>query len=314
MSKIILITGGSGFIGSNLSRKLLRDKSNFVICLDNLYSSSIDNILELKNNQNFLFINKDVTDKSILSLPFSQIDEIYHLACPASPPLYQKDPIFTLDTNYLGTKNVLEVARKYNSKILLASTSEIYGDPMVDEQHENYWGNVNSYGPRSCYDEGKRVAETLFREYRMKYNLETRIVRIFNTYGPFMNKNDGRVVSNFINQALEGKMITIYGNGKQTRSLCYIDDLLEGITMLMKSDISEPTNIGNPNEMTINELACKIIELTSSKSSVIFMKLPEDDPQKRKPVIKKAIEKLNWYPKVSLEDGLIKTINYYKSV
>ena len=314
MSKIILITGGSGFIGSNLSRKLLRDKSNFVVCLDNLYSSSIDNILELKNNQNFLFINKDVTDKSILSLPFSQIDEIYHLACPASPPLYQKDPIFTLDTNYLGTKNVLEVARKYNSKILLASTSEIYGDPMVDEQHENYWGNVNSYGPRSCYDEGKRVAETLFREYRMKYNLETRIVRIFNTYGPFMNKNDGRVVSNFINQALEGKMITIYGNGKQTRSLCYIDDLLEGITMLMKSDISEPTNIGNPNEMTINELACKIIELTSSKSSVIFMKLPEDDPQKRKPVIKKAIEKLNWYPKVSLEDGLIKTINYYKSV
>jgi len=275
MSKIILITGGSGFIGSNLSRKLLRDKSNFVVCLDNLYSSSIDNILELKNNQNFLFINKDVTDKSILSLPFSQIDEIYHLACPASPPLYQKDPIFTLDTNYLGTKNVLEVARKYNSKILLASTSEIYGDPMVDEQHENYWGNVNSYGPRSCYDEGKRVAETLFREYRMKYNLETRIVRIFNTYGPFMNKNDGRVVSNFINQALEGKMITIYGNGKQTRSLCYIDDLLEGITMLMKSDISEPTNIGNPNEMTINELACKIIELTSSKSSVIFMKLPE---------------------------------------
>tara|TARA_B100000963_G_scaffold243793_1_gene213470 strand:- start:1696 stop:2640 length:945 start_codon:yes stop_codon:yes gene_type:complete len=314
MSKIILITGGSGFIGSNLSRKLLGDKSNFVVCLDNLYSSSIDNILELKNNQNFLFINKDVTDKSILSLPFSQIDEIYHLACPASPPLYQKDPIFTLDTNYLGTKNVLEVARKYNSKILLASTSEIYGDPMVDEQHENYWGNVNSYGPRSCYDEGKRVAETLFREYRMKYNLETRIVRIFNTYGPFMNKNDGRVVSNFINQALEGKMITIYGNGKQTRSLCYIDDLLEGITMLMKSDISEPTNIGNPNEMTINELACKIIELTSSKSSVIFMKLPEDDPQKRKPVIKKAIEKLNWYPKVSLEDGLIKTINYYKSV
>ena len=227
----------------------------------------------------------------------------------ASPPIYQKDPIFTLNTNYIGTRNLLELAVKYNSKILLSSTSEIYGDPSIDEQHEEYWGNVNSYGPRSCYDEGKRIAETLFREYKMKFNLDAKVVRIFNTYGPHMNKDDGRVVSNFINQALEGKMITIYGDGKQTRSLCYIDDLIEGLLLMMNSKLYKPTNLGNPNEMTINELALEIIELTKSKSKIIYLDLPKDDPKKRKPVIKRAKENLNWNPKVSLKDGLIKTIN-----
>ena len=197
---------------------------------------------------------------------------------------------------------------------MLSSTSEIYGDPSIDEQHEEYWGNVNSYGPRSCYDEGKRIAETLFREYKMKFNLDAKVVRIFNTYGPYMNKDDGRVVSNFINQALEGKMITIYGDGKQTRSLCYIDDLIEGLIRMMNSKLYKPTNLGNSNEMTINELALDIIELTKSKSKIIYLDLPKDDPKKRKPVITRAKENLNWNPKVSLKEGLIKTIKYYKSV
>ena len=313
MSKTIVITGGCGFIGANLCRRLLKD-GHFIVCIDNLYCSSLDNILELRDNKNFIFLEMDITKKDILDISLPGIDEIYHLACPASPPIYQKDPIFTLNTNYIGTRNLLELAVKYNSKILLSSTSEIYGDPSIDEQHEEYWGNVNSYGPRSCYDEGKRIAETLFREYKMKFNLDAKVVRIFNTYGPYMNKDDGRVVSNFINQALEGKMITIYGDGKQTRSLCYIDDLIEGLIRMMNSKLYKPTNLGNSNEMTINELALDIIELTKSKSKIIYLDLPKDDPKKRKPVIKRAKENLNWNPKVSLKEGLIKTIKYYKSV
>ena len=313
MSKTIVITGGCGFIGANLCRRLLND-GHLIVCIDNLYCSSLDNIRELRDNRNFIFLEMDVTKKDILDISLPGIDEIYHLACPASPPIYQKDPIFTLNTNYIGTRNLLELAVKYNSKILLSSTSEIYGDPSIDEQHEEYWGNVNSYGPRSCYDEGKRIAETLFREYKMKFNLDAKVVRIFNTYGPYMNKDDGRVVSNFINQALESKMITIYGDGKQTRSLCYIDDLIEGLTLMMNSKLYKPINLGNPNEMTINELALEIIELTKSKSKIIYLDLPKDDPKKRKPVIKRAKENLNWNPKVSLKDGLIKTIKYYKSV
>lgn len=313
MSKTIVITGGCGFIGANLCRRLLKN-GHFIVCIDNLYCSSLDNISELRDNKNFIFLEMDITKKDILDISLPGIDEIYHLACPASPPIYQKDPIFTLNTNYIGTRNLLELAVKYNSKILLSSTSEIYGDPSIDEQHEEYWGNVNSYGPRSCYDEGKRIAETLFREYKMKFNLDAKVVRIFNTYGPYMNKDDGRVVSNFINQALEGKMITIYGDGKQTRSLCYIDDLMEGLIRMMNSQQYKPINLGNPNEMTINELALEIIELTTSKSKIIYLDLPKDDPKKRKPVIKRAKENLNWNPKVSLKDGLIKTIKYYKSV
>jgi len=312
MYNTILITGGSGFIGSNLCRKLLENGDNRIICIDNFYSSSIDNILDLLPNSNFTFIEKDINDKSILDISINNIDEIYHLACPASPKLYQKEPIYTLDTNYIGTKNILELARIHNSKILLASTSEIYGDPLVDEQCEEYWGNVNSYGPRSCYDEGKRIAETLFREYHMKYNLRTRIVRIFNTYGPHMNKNDGRVVSNFINQALENKFITLYGDGLQTRSFCYITDLLSGIILLMASDINEPVNIGNPNEMTMIDLAEQIIELTNSHSKIIYLHLPKDDPKKRKPSIIKAQDNLNWKPNINIRTGLINTINYYR--
>ena len=314
MNKTIVITGGAGFIGSNLCREFLRDDNNKIICIDNFYSSSIDNIVELLSNSNFTFIEKDINDKSILDIFIKNIDEIYHLACPASPKLYQQEPIFTLDTNYIGTKNVLELALKYNAKILLASTSEIYGDPLIDEQSEDYWGNVNSYGPRSCYDEGKRIAETLFREYHMKYNLRTRIVRIFNTYGPHMNKNDGRVVSNFINQALDGRFITLYGSGVQTRSFCYISDLLTGIILLMDSNINEPVNIGNPNEMSMLQLAEHIIELTNTHSKIIYLHLPTDDPKKRKPCINKAKTSLNWEPLVNINSGLIKTINYYKSL
>ena len=280
MSKKIVITGGSGFIGSNLCRKLLQEQ-HVVVCIDNLYCSSINNISELMSHKNFSFIELDVNERELLDIPFTKIDEIYHLACPASPPIYQKDPIFTLNTNYIGTRNVLELAVKYKSKLVMASTSEIYGDPSIDEQHEGYWGNVNSYGPRSCYDEGKRISETLCREYKMKFNIDAKIVRIFNTYGPYMNKKDGRVVSNFINQALEGRDITIYGDGSQTRSLCYVDDLLDGLVHMMGSDLYKPTNLGNPNEMTIHSLALKIIELTNSKSKIIHLDLPQDDPKKK---------------------------------
>ena len=314
--KYIIVTGGAGFIGTNLCVNLLSKGKN-VICVDNFYCCPMNEMIrELSNKyQNFTIINKSVTNLCVNDIGENiQIEEIYHLACPASPPIYQKDPIFTLDTNYLGTRNLLEIARTFRSKILLGSTSEIYGDPSNDLQKEEYWGNVNPIGERSCYDEGKRISETLFYEYRKKYQLDAKIVRIFNTYGPYMNKNDGRVVSNFINQAIRGEDITIYGNGSQTRSFCYISDLISGITAFMNSPELGPINIGNPDEITVLELAKIIIKNTESLSKIVFCELPPDDPKKRKPCIKKAKKLLKWIPIVPLEVGIQSTINYYLSL
>ena len=325
MKKYILVTGGTGFIGSNLCSTLIKSNENIsenniknvVICVDNLYCSSVDTpvMKELIKNENFYFMEKSVIsiNKSDLE-QFPRIDEIYHLACPASPPIYQKDPIFTLDTNYMGTKNMLEIAKYFNSKILLASTSEIYGDPNNNLQKESYWGNVNTIGPRACYDEGKRISETLFIEYQRMYNIDIKIVRIFNTYGPYMNKDDGRVVSNFINQAIRNENITIYGDGSQTRSFCYVSDLIDGLLLFMNSAEHGPINLGNPNEKTVSYLANLIIELTNSNSKIEFYTLPPDDPKKRRPCIEKAKNILNWTPKISLEQGLKETISYYTNL
>ena len=306
--KTILVTGGAGFIGSNLCRFLLDKKYN-VICLDNLYTGSKENIKELLSNDKFKFVFQDVTS----SFDY-YVDEIYNLACPASPVHYQKDPIYTMNTNIIGAINVLELAYKYNAKVLQASTSEIYGDPLIHPQREDYWGNVNPIGIRSCYDEGKRCAEALFFDYERFKNSRIKVIRIFNTYGPMMNKEDGRVVSNFILQAIKNEDITIYGDGYQTRSFCYIDDLILGITkmMAMPDSFIGPVNLGNPNEITVLELAEKIISLSKSKSKIIFKKLPQDDPKRRKPDISLAKEKLYWEPKILLEDGIIKTINFFK--
>jgi len=308
----ILVTGGAGFIGSNLCRKLL-ELGNTVYCLDNLSSGSCENIKDLNSNVNFMFYQHDIEDKFVFNW---EIDQIYHLACPASPPFYQKNPIKTLDTNYLGTKNVLELARIKGSRVLLTSTSEVYGDPNISPQHEEYWGNVNPIGIRSCYDEGKRIAETLMIEYERKYETEIRIARIFNTYGPYMDKNDGRVVSNFINQMLEDDNITVYGNGTQTRSFNYIDDTIEGLVLLMNTeDFRGPVNIGNDNEITINELLDVIQSLLpETESDIIFKILPGDDPKQRRPDLKLAKDKLNWSPKTLLRDGLFKTIQYFVSI
>ena len=308
----ILVTGGAGFIGSNLCRKLL-ELGNTVYCLDNLSSGSCENIKDLNSNVNFMFYQHDIEDKFVFNW---EIDQIYHLACPASPPFYQKNPIKTLDTNYLGTKNVLELARIKGSRVLLTSTSEVYGDPNISPQHEEYWGNVNPIGIRSCYDEGKRIAETLMIEYERKYETEIRIARIFNTYGPYMDKNDGRVVSNFINQMLEDDNITVYGNGTQTRSFNYIDDTIEGLVLLMNTeDFRGPVNIGNDNEITINELLDVIQSLLpETESDIIFKTLPGDDPKQRRPDLKLAKDKLNWSPKTLLSDGLFKTIQYFVSI
>tara|TARA_Y100000385_G_scaffold291840_1_gene373011 strand:- start:2674 stop:3603 length:930 start_codon:yes stop_codon:yes gene_type:complete len=306
--KTILIAGGCGFIGSNLCIRLLND-NNKVICVDNLYSSKIENIKTCMDNENFTFINHNIIEPLHID---NGIDEIYHLACPASPPMYQKDPIYTLKTNFVGTMNLLELARIKSSKILLASTSEIYGEPQVSPQPETYRGNVNTIGIRSCYDEGKRIAETLFMDYHNQYNVQTRIVRIFNTYGPNMDKDDGRVVTNFINQILNNKAITLYGDGSQTRSFQYIDDLLDGITKLMDSEYIYPINIGNPNEITIKQLASILIELTLSDMKFIYKPLPLDDPTNRNPDIKLAKKILNWEPHVKLRTGLTKTIQYLK--
>ena len=279
---------------------------------------SRDNIVELQDNPRFQCITMDVNDCTIEQLrdtcAIQHIDEIYHLACPASPPIYQKDPIFTINTNFIGTRNVLELAREYNASVLLASTSEVYGDPSVPEQEETYWGYVNSHGPRSCYDEGKRIAETLFLEYKNTFNVDTRIVRIFNTYGPYMNKDDGRVVSNLINQALKDKPITLYGDGTQTRSFCYVSDLVRGLMKLMASGYNAPVNLGNPNEMTIRELSQLIIRLTESSSPIEYYDLPQDDPKRRKPVITRARNVLGWAPAVSIEEGLSHTIQYYSGL
>jgi len=307
--KKILITGGSGFIGSHLCERLLNE-GNEIICMDNFFTGSKQNIVHLLDNPYFELIRHDVT------APFSaEVDEIYNLACPASPVHYQFDAIQTVKTSVMGAINVLGLAKRLKAKVLQASTSEVYGDPQIHPQKEEYWGNVNPIGIRSCYDEGKRCAETLFMDYHRMNDVKIKIVRIFNTYGPRMHPNDGRVVSNFIIQALQNENITVYGNGNQTRSFQFVDDLIEGLTRFMNTDdsITGPVNIGNPEEYSIIELAEKIIQLTNSKSKIIFHPLPQDDPMQRCPNISLAKRALNWEPKVHLEEGLLKTIKYFKS-
>ena len=306
--KRILVSGGAGFIGSHLCTRLIND-GHEVICLDNFFTGSKDNIAHLMNNHHFEIVRHDVT------YPYSaEVDEIYNLACPASPIHYQHDPIQTAKTSVMGAINMLGLAMRLDAKILQASTSEVYGDPIVHPQPESYWGNVNPVGYRSCYDEGKRCAETLFMDYHRQNDVRIKIIRIFNTYGPRMNSNDGRVVSNFIVQALKGEDITIYGNGTQTRSFQYVDDLIEAMIRMMATgdDFIGPVNTGNPGEFTMLELAKKVIELTNSKSKIVYCPLPGDDPKQRKPDIALANERLNWEPKIRLEEGLMKTIMYFK--
>ena len=306
--KKILVTGGAGFIGSHLCKKLTL-QGNHVLCVDNYFTGSYKNIRELFDYKNFEVIRQDVCFPL-----YVEVDEIYNLACPASPVHYQHDPIQTMKTSILGAYNMLGLAKRTGAKILQASTSEIYGDPEVHPQIESYWGNVNPIGPRSCYDEGKRAAETLFMDYHKIHGVKTKIVRIFNTYGPNMSKDDGRVVSNFINQALNNEDITIYGDGSQTRSFQYIDDLIDGLMKMMASSdsITGPINIGNPNEFTMLELAVKVIELTESKSKIVFLPLPQDDPKQRQPNISLARNELLWKPTIQLERGLMETISYFK--
>jgi UDP-glucuronate decarboxylase len=310
--KKILVTGGAGFIGSNLCEYLLQ-QGHQVTCMDNFYSSSKRNLEDLLINPHFKLIEHNIIQPLLLDETY---DEIYHLACPASPKQYQKDPIYTLDTNYLGTKNILEFALPNKTKVLLTSTSEVYGDPLVHPQVETYWGNVNPNGIRSCYDEGKRIAETLMMDYHRKYNLPIKIARIFNTYGPKMVKDDGRVVSNFINQAINNLPITIYGDGTQTRSFCYVDDMVLGLVSLMESNqsITSPINIGNPNELSILDIALLIVKLTDSDSKLDFKPLPSDDPKLRQPDITKAVEQLYWRPNIKLQIGILKTIEYFRGV
>lgn len=307
MNKRILITGGAGFIGAYLCEELLK-KGNEIICLDNFYTGRKQNIIHLLDNPYFEILRHDITFPLYI-----EVDEIYNLACPASPIYYQKYPVQTLKTSVLGAINLLGLAKRLKIKILQASTSEIYGNPEIHPQIESYWGNVNPLGLRACYDEGKRCAETLFMDYYREWNLDIRIVRIFNTYGPRMQINDGRVISNFIVQALQNKNITIYGKGLQTRSFCYINDLIQGIIKTADSnDISAfPVNLGNPEEYTILELANIIIGLVNSKSKIIYKPLPIDDPERRKPDISLAKKKLNWQPKTKIKDGLIQTIQYF---
>ena len=305
----ILVTGGARFLGSHLCEKLV-DEKNDVICVDNLFTGSKANIKHLFSNPFFEFIRHDVTHPL-----YVEVDQIYNLACPASPPHYQYNPIKTAKTNVYGAINMLGLAKRVNAKILQASTSEVYGDPEVHPQPESYRGCVNTIGIRSCYDEGKRMAETLFFDYHRQHNVDIKVIRIFNTYGPRMNPNDGRVVSNFIVQALRNVDITIYGDGNQTRSFCYVDDLIDGMYKMMNCDnFTGPVNIGNPGEFTMLELAQKIIELTDSHSKLVFMPLPSDDPTQRKPVIDLAKEKLDWQPSIVLEEGLKRTISYFKSI
>ena len=307
MQNRILVTGGSGFIGSHLCEFLLK-KNNEVICLDNNFTGSKDNIKHLLENKNFEFIRHDVVDPIKL-----EIDQIYNLACPASPIHYQYNPVKTIKTSVFGTLNMLGLAKRVKARFLQASTSEVYGDPKEHPQKESYFGNVNPIGPRSCYDEGKRVAESLCFSYKIQNNVDAKIVRIFNTYGTRMALNDGRVVSNFIIQALQNKPITIYGEGAQTRSFCYVSDLIEGLYKMMERDnFSGPVNLGNPNESTILELANLIIKLTNSNSEIIFKELPENDPLVRKPDISLAKKELDWEPEVNIVDGLNKTIYYFK--
>ncbi len=309
MKNRILVTGGAGFIGSHLCHKLLNE-GNEIVCVDNFFTGSKDNIKNLLNNPYFEFIRHDICFPL-----YVEVDEIYNLACPASPIHYQFDPVQTTKVNVLGSINMLGLAKRLKIKILQASTSEIYGNPLEHPQTEDYWGNVNTIGPRACYDEGKRCAETLFFDYHRQHKLDIKVVRIFNTYGPRMHPNDGRVVSNFIVQALNGQDITVYGDGSQTRSFCYVDDLVEGIFRMMNANngFTGPVNLGNPVEFTVLELAKLIIELTDSRSKIIFKDLPQDDPEKRKPDISLAKDKLDWQPSIELEEGLLRTIHYFKS-
>ena len=309
--KTILITGGAGFLGSHLCTSLVND--NKIICVDNFFTGSKKNIKHLLDNPNFKFINHDIIEPLIIEDEI--IDQVYNLACPASPVAYQFNAIRTIKANVIGTTNMLGLAKKHNARILQASTSEVYGDPLEHPQKETYRGNVNTIGIRACYDEGKRCAETLMFDYYRQNKVDIRVVRIFNTYGPRMAKDDGRVVSNFITQALNGTDLTVYGDGKQTRSFCYVSDLIEGmIKMMNQEDFSGPVNLGNPKEFTMLELAEKIIKLSDSKSKLVFKTLPEDDPLQRKPDITLAKEKLDWEPKVQLEDGIKKTIEYFISI
>jgi len=308
--KRILVTGGAGFLGSHLCKRLL-DEKHEVIAVDNLHTGSLHNIESLSESKKFEFIEHDIT------YPLNiKVDQIYNLACPASPLHYQTDPVKTIKTNVHGVINMLELAKNIDAKILQSSTSEVYGDPLVHPQIEEYWGNVNPIGLRSCYDEGKRCAETLFFDYHRQYNIRIKVARIFNTFGPNMAINDGRVASNFIIQALDNNPLTIYGKGEQTRSFCYVDDLIEGLISLMNSNDSftGPVNIGNPNEIQIKTLAEKIIKMTISTSKIEYRKLPQDDPVKRKPDISLATEVLGWSPKISLDEGLRNTISYFEKV
>lgn len=309
MSKKILVTGGAGFLGSHLCERLVNE-GNDVLCVDNFYTGQKKNVEHLLGKSNFELMRHDVTFPL-----YVEVNEIYNLACPASPMHYQFDPVQTTKTSVHGAINMLGLAKRVKAKILQASTSEVYGDPEVHPQTEDYWGKVNPIGIRSCYDEGKRCAETLFFDYHRQHNLEIKVVRIFNTYGPRMHPNDGRVVSNFIVQALKGEDITIYGDGSQTRSFCFVDDLIEALIKMMSSnkDFAGPVNIGNPIEFTIIELAELVLKLTKSESKTIFKDLPKDDPRQRRPNIELAKNILKWEPSVQLEKGLTKTINYFKS-
>jgi UDP-glucuronate decarboxylase len=307
MNQRILITGGAGFIGSHLCERLLHD-GNQIICLDNLHTGRKKNISHLMNHENFEFIRHDIVDPIKL-----EVDQIYNMACPASPVHYQSNAIKTIKTNVMGMMNMLGLAKRVNARILQASTSEVYGNPLEHPQKESYWGNVNTIGIRSCYDEGKRVAETLCFDYHRNHGVQIRVIRIFNTYGPRMLANDGRVVSNFIVQALQGNDITIYGDGSQTRSFCYVDDLVNGIiSMMNKENFIGPVNLGNDGEFTVKELAEKVIELTGAKSKIIFKDLPQDDPFRRRPDLTLAKKELNFSHTVNLESGLIKAIDYFK--
>ena len=306
----ILVTGGLGFIGSHLCKALL-DRGHYVICVDNFYTGEKNNVTDLLENKRFEIIRHDITFPLYL-----EIDQIYNLACPASPNHYQHDPVQTTKTNVHGAINILGLAKRVSARVFQASTSEIYGDPVQHPQRESYWGNVNPIGPRSCYDEGKRCAETLFFDYHRQHNIEIKVGRIFNTYGPNMRPDDGRVISNFIVQALRNEDITIYGEGKQTRSFCYIDDLIDALVKFMNTDkeITGPFNLGNPVEYSIIEIANLILKMTNSKSKLSFEKLPEDDPQKRRPNINLARKHLLWEPRIKLEDGLKSTIKYFKRI
>jgi len=308
--KKILVTGGAGFLGANLCKKLVQ-QGHDVLCVDNFFTGSKENIAELIGQKYFDLMRHDVTFPL-----YVEIDEIYNLACPASPVHYQYDPVQTTKTSVHGAINMLGLAKRVHAKILQASTSEVYGDPEVHPQSETYWGRVNPIGIRSCYDEGKRCAETLFFDYWRQHKTKIKVARIFNTYGPLMHPNDGRVVSNFIVQAIQGKPITIYGDGKQTRSFCYVSDLIDGLIALMNTpeEVTGPINLGNPVEFTMLELAELVIRMTGSVSQIIFQKLPEDDPKQRKPNIDLATKHLNWQPKIHLEEGLQETINYFRKV